>query len=265
MITRIAILQRNMDLQQIFSHAIRLSRIELLQRYKRSFLGIWWSLLNPLITVTVYYLIFNEIIRIEDFSKKQYFIYLVSGVIIVNFCIQTVTAIAENFSVRVGVITRLKVNPYTLAQGTLGASVFNFFMTLLPFFILLLFDRGISPRVLLLFPLICVMMYFFFGIGLLFAIVYTLFDDAKAITRIVFSFMPFFTPVFYKLDQLPQDLQYWVAASPFTNFLVLFRWSIGESENLQISTILNLALSLVFSSICLTYFRNKWDGIVKLL
>jgi ABC-type polysaccharide/polyol phosphate export permease len=79
----------------------------------------------------VYYLIFNEIIRIEDFSKKQYFIYLVSGVIIVNFCIQTVTAIAENFSVRVGVITRLKVNPYTLAQGTLGASVFNFFMTLL--------------------------------------------------------------------------------------------------------------------------------------
>jgi len=263
--TRITIRQIYADLRLIFSQAMRLSRLELLQRYKRSVLGIWWSLLNPIISVGVYYLIFSEIILIQGFSKKEYLIYLVAGVVVINFSLQTITTIAEGFSVRVNVITRLKVNPYTIAHGTLGASVFNFLMTLLPFFILLFFDRGISPRLLLLFPLICAMMYFFFGIGLLLAIAYTLFDDAKAITRLVFSFMPFFTPVFYKIEQLPQALQHWITASPFTNFLILFRWSIGEPQTLQITMFLNLVLSLVLSSICLKYFHIKWDRIVKVL
>ena len=240
MISRLTMLERYTHLQRIFFHAIRLSKIELLHRYKRSFLGIWWTLLNPIVAVCVYYAIFSEVIRIEDFTKSEYLIYLVSGVIIVNFSLQTITAIAENFSMRVNVITRIKINPYTLAQGTLGASVFNFLMTLIPFFILLLFNRGLSPRVLFLFPLICVMTFFLFGLGLALAILYTLFDDVKAITRIVFSFIPFLTPIFYKLDQLPVSLQSWIAASPFTNILILFRWCVGGSENLQISVLWSL-------------------------
>jgi len=189
----------------------------------------------------------------------------VAGVIVINFSVQTITTIAEGFSVRVNVITRLRVNPFTLAHGNLGASVFNFLMTLLPFFVLLFSERGISPRLLLLVPLICAMTYFFFGIGLVLAIAYTLFDDAKALTRIVLSFMPFLTPVFYRIDQLPQALQNWITASPFTNFLILFRWSIGEPESLQIAMFLNLILSLVLSSICLKYFYVKWDRVVKAL
>jgi ABC-type polysaccharide/polyol phosphate export permease len=166
---------------------------------------------------------------------------------------------------RVNIITRIKINPYTLAQGTLGASVFNFFMTLIPFFMLVLFNRGFSPRVLFLFPLICVMMFFLFGVGLALAILYTLFDDLKAIVRIVFSFIPFLTPIFYKLDQLPVNLQLWITASPFTNFLVLFRWCVGGSENLQISVVWSLLFSLMFSFVCMVFFDKKWNRVVKLL
>lgn len=258
-------LEKYTECQRIFIHAIRLSKIELLHRYKRSFLGIWWTLLNPIISVCVYYVIFSEVIRIEDFTKSEYLIYLVSGVIIVNFSLQTITAIAENFSMRTNIITRIKINPYTLAQGTLGASVFNFFMTLIPFFILVLFDQGLSSRMLFLFPLICVMMFFLFGVGLALAILYTLFDDMKAITRIVFSFIPFMTPIFYKLDQLPVPLQHWIAASPFTNILVLFRWCVGVSGDLQISAFWSLLLSLTFSFVCLVFFNKKWNSVVKLL
>ena len=254
-----------MYLQRIFFDAIRLSKIELLHRYKRSFLGIWWALLNPVISVCVYYAIFSEIIKIEDFTKSEYLIYLVSGVLIMNFSIQTITGIAENFSLRVGVISRIKVNPYSLARGTLGASTFNFFMTLVPFFILVGFNLGFSPRILYLIPLICVMMFFLFGMGLALAILYTLFDDVKAITRIVFSFLPFSTPIFYKLDQLPINLQHWIAASPFTNILTLFRWCVGGSENLHMSAFLILLLSLIFSLACMVFFDKKWSEVVKLL
>lgn len=265
MTIQITLIGKFKDLTNMFSNLVTLSRIELLQRYKRSFLGIWWSLLNPLITVCVYYLIFSEIIRFENLSKKEYLIYLVSGVIIVNFSLQTITLIAESFATRVNVITRLQVNPFTLAQGALGASVFNFLVTLLPLFTLLFFDRGISIRILVLLPLILTMMYFLFGIGLVFAIIYSLFDDAKAVVRIFFSFIPFFTPVFYKLEQLPTNLQPWVVSSPFTNFLILFRWSIGEPEILQISMLICLISSVLFAYICLILFRKKWNGIVKLL
>lgn len=249
----------------IIFHASKLSKIELLYRYKRSLLGIWWALLNPLISVCVYYIIFNEVIKIKDFSKSEYLIYLVCGVIVINFNLQTITSIAENFSSRVNVITRIKVNPYTLAQGTLGASVFNFLMTLIPLFILLLYYRESSPRLLLLIPLTCLMMFFVFGVGLALAVLYTLFDDMKAIMRIVFSFVPFLTPIFYKLDQLPLNLQGWIATSPFTVFLTLFRWCIGIPEKLTIAIFVNLSLGLAFSFVCMIFFHNKWNVVVKML
>ena len=127
---------------------LRLAKFELIQRYKRSFLGIGWSIITPLITVFVYYLIFWQLLGSQQQNPIQYIIYLISGVIIVNFCIQSITLIGDSFSNKVGLITRIKVNPHKIACSVLVASNLNFIISLVPLILLLFMQGSFSFRLL---------------------------------------------------------------------------------------------------------------------
>ena len=65
---------------------------ELTSRYKRSILGVWWTLLNPILTTGVLWLVFSVVIR--DFARtdEPYVVYLLSGVLLITFFSQGMLA-----------------------------------------------------------------------------------------------------------------------------------------------------------------------------
>ena len=253
------------SLQDYAFRALILGRLELHQRYKRSVLGIWWSLATPLTTVMVYFLVFRELIRIDYFSDSEYIVYLISGVILVQFTVQTVTLIAESFANKVGLIKRIRIQPLLLANGVLFASIFNFFVSLLPLVIMLILQNSLSPRAFFLIPLLPLMSYFLLAIGLMCAVLYTLFDDSKALIRILISFLPFFTPVFYTLDQIPFHFRMIVENSPITFFLTLFRWCIGFPEAIYVRHFGYLIFVVLFIPLVFFFFNKIWKRVVWLL
>ncbi len=252
-------------LQNYAMRALILARLELHQRYKRSVLGIWWSLVTPLTTVMVYFLVFRELIRIDYLSDSEYIIYLISGVILVQFTVQTVTLIAESFANKVGLIKRIRIQPLLLANGVLFASIFNFFVSLFPLAIMLVLQGSLSLRAFLLLPLLPLISYFLLAIGLLCGVLYTLFDDSKAIIRILISFLPFFTPIFYTLDQVPSHFRIIVENSPVTYFLTLFRWCIGFPEAISIQYFSYLIFVVLFIFVVFSFLNKIWKRVVWLL
>ena len=61
-------------------------------RYKRSMLGVWWTLLNPLLTVAVMWAVFSTIFRFEIPGGVPYVVYVLSGVMLITFFSQGVVA-----------------------------------------------------------------------------------------------------------------------------------------------------------------------------
>lgn len=255
----------NRNYYQFFHNALSLSKLELLQRYKRSILGLWWSLFNPLMTITIYFLAFSQLIIIEKYSEDEYLIYLISGVIIVNFSVQAMISVAETFAVKINLITRIKVDPFLLGAGVLFSSLLNFIIIFFPLILLIFFNHMLSVKFLFVLFLILCLSFFLYSIGLLLALLFTLFDDIKAMIRICFSFAPFVTPVFYSLDQLPKSFATFVLLNPLTSFLSLFRWTIGFNTKLEPFIFIHLFICLIFAFICLIIFRRKWGRLVKSL
>jgi len=242
-----------------------LGKMDLAQRYKRSWLGIWWSMLNPLSTVTIYYLLFVQLIKNQNFSDGQYLSYLITGVVFMSFSIQSITLIAENFVVSTNLIKKIKVNPHLLAGGVLSSSFFNFLISCVPLILLITYQEKLGYRILALVPLLVLLILFLYSTGLCLAVLYTLFDDSRAIARIIISFLPFFTPVFYTLDQIPSNYRSLVELSPFTSFLILFRWIFGFSEKFDLMLFCRFSGILIFSVSSLMLFQKSWPKVVRLL
>jgi ABC-type polysaccharide/polyol phosphate export permease len=239
--------------------------MELAQRYKRSWLGIWWSMLNPLCTVTIYYFLFVQLIKNQNFSDGQYLSYLITGVVFMSFSIQSITLIADSFVVNTNLIKKIKVNPHLLAGGVLSSSFFNFLISCVPLILVVTYQEKLGFRILALVPLLALLILFLYSTGLCLAVLYTLFDDSRAIVRIIISFLPFFTPVFYTLDQIPTNYRSLVELSPFTSFLILFRWIFGFSEKFDLMLLSRFSVILIFSILSLILFQKSWPKVVRLL
>lgn len=65
---------------------------DLTVRYKRSTLGVWWTLLNPLLTTGVMWIVFGNFFRFEMDTDIPYVVYLLSGILLITYFCQAVTA-----------------------------------------------------------------------------------------------------------------------------------------------------------------------------
>ena len=84
-------------------------------KYKRSVLGVFWSFLNPLLMMTVQYVVFSKLLGVRDAGVQHYAIYLLCGIVIFNgfndCCNQAMRAIISNASL----ITKVYVPKYILS------------------------------------------------------------------------------------------------------------------------------------------------------
>jgi ABC-type polysaccharide/polyol phosphate export permease len=84
---------------------------DVLARYKRSLLGVWWTLLNPLLTMTVMWLVFSHIFRFRvGISGVPYAVYLLAGVLLVLFFQQGVEMVASSIVANASVLTKVYVS-----------------------------------------------------------------------------------------------------------------------------------------------------------
>ena len=117
-------------IRQIFSYRellFNLIRNELRLRYKNSVLGFLWSLLNPLLYLVVFSLVFQEILRTQI---PMFAIFLLSGLLIWNFLSSSLTSATGSIIANSSIVQKIWFPREILPLASVGAALTHFFLQL---------------------------------------------------------------------------------------------------------------------------------------
>jgi ABC-type polysaccharide/polyol phosphate export permease len=240
---------------------------ELTLRYKRSVIGIGWTLLNPMLTSFVLWVIFSFVFASRLPGTQQYAPYLMAGILLNTFFNQGVTLSAESIASNGGVLTKIHVPPQVFPISTAIAGLVNFFIGMIPLAIVCFISgqplAWTLPLVLVVGACLALLTA---GIGLTLSIMYIRFDDMRNIVNVLLLILMYFTPVFYPISILSPKLQSIIQLNPLTSYLDVFRWAFSNNASATLGDgIFMLTTSLLSISIGTFVFKKFWPRTVAML
>lgn len=186
-------------------------------KYKRSILGVFWSFLNPLMTMCVQYFVFSTIFK-SDVSN--FAAYLLIGVVMFNFfseaCGMALTSILGNSAL----ITKVYMPKYIYPLTRVLSSLINLAISLIPLVIVCLATgvRFQKSALLAVYFLLCLVV-FCLGLGLLLSTAMVFFRDTQFLWSVLTMMWMYATPIFYPETILPENLRFVLKVNPLYHFL----------------------------------------------
>jgi ABC-2 type transport system permease protein len=197
---------------------------DLTLRYKRSLLGVWWTLLNPLLTTAVMYVVFSNVFRFQIPGGVPFVVYLLSGVLVVTFFSQGVNNVGVSLVSSAPILTKVYVPPEVFAVAAAVAAAVNFGISLVPLLAVQLVAGVGVPWTALLVPVpVLALLCLVTGVGLLVATGAIRFPDTLDLVGILVILLGYLTPTFYPLDIVPDGFKLFVQLNPLYSYLVVFR------------------------------------------
>jgi ABC-type polysaccharide/polyol phosphate export permease len=202
---------------------------ELRGRYKRSALGWFWSMLNPLFTMVIYTIVFSKILRATPppgypSGLDVFGLYLLCGLLPWNFFSTSVMTSIATLVSNGALIKKVYFPRETIVLGTILAGLVSLGIELgLLSVVLMLFGNLVIPWLPVLLLLVALLAVFATGVSLLLSSLNVLFRDVSHLWAIFAQAWFFVTPIVYPLDSVPSDLRPWIEANPMTVFVVQFR------------------------------------------
>ena len=193
-------------------------------KYKRSVLGMFWSFLNPLLTMCVQYIVFSTIFRSDI---VYYPAYLLIGIVSFNFFNEACGMALGSIIGNAGLITKVYMPKYIYPLTRVMSSVVNLGISLIPLFLVCFFTgvRLHRATVLALYFMVCLII-FSFGLGLLLSSAMVFFRDTQFLWGVFSMIWMYATPVFYPESILPQRFRVVLHVNPLYHFLKNMRMCI---------------------------------------
>jgi ABC-2 type transport system permease protein len=236
-------------------------------KYKRSIFGLSWSLINPVLTTIVIYLVFNGLFAGRLPNQRGYATYIYTGVLLQMFVISGIPAAANSLSAHWQYITKMRIPPYLFSiSASITASIqFSIgLLALLPIWLLTHFS--ISWRIFLLPLFLFCMIMSLTGIGLMLTGLMIRFDDMNYIIGVVLMILGYLTPIFYTIDALPQRMQDIVQLNPLTQYVNLARYLIIDSSGIEIRELIFVPLfSILIFIFGIRKINQRWNDWVVML
>lgn len=200
------------ELRELFNYrhlVLQLVRRDVLTRYKRSVLGVAWTLLNPLGMMLVLTLAFSQIFRFgTDYSYPAY---VLSGLLAWNFFSQTTTAAMVNLVWGGGLLNRIYVPRASFAVAAIGTGMVNLVLATIPMLLVLIITKVPLRWEFLFLPVpMLLLAAFSLGLGLLISTIAVYFPDVSEMYQIILTAWMYLTPIIYPLDIVPKQFLIWV-------------------------------------------------------
>jgi ABC-type polysaccharide/polyol phosphate export permease len=240
---------------------------ELTIRYKRSVIGIGWTLLNPMLTSFVLWVVFSFVFASRLPGTQQYAPYLMAGILLNTFFSQGVTISAESIASNGPVLTKIYVPPQVFPISTALAGLVNFFIGMIPLTIVCLISgQSIAWTMPLVIVVGICLALLTAGIGLTLSIMYIRFDDMRNIVNVLLMILMYFTPVFYPISILSPKLQKVIQLNPLTSYLDIFRWAFSNNASATVSDWIFMFSTSALSIVIGTFiFKKYWPRTVAML
>ncbi len=207
----------------------QLIKRDVLTRYKRSVLGVAWTMLNPLGMMVVLTLAFSQIFR---FDVPNYPAFVLSGLLVWNFFSQTTVAAMNALVWGGGLFKRIYIPRATFAISSMGTGLVNLIFALVPLLLIMLVTGTPVRWSLLFLPVpILLLILFSLGVGLVLSTIAVYFPDVAEMYQIVLTAWMYLTPVIYPASMLPENLKFWLELlNPMYRIVVLFRLPIYDGR-----------------------------------
>ncbi len=200
----------------------------LILRYRRTVLGYFWTLLNPLLMMTVMAVVFANLFKAD---LKIFAVFLFAGMIPWNFFNSAVSQSAGSFIANEGIIKKVYIPKLLFPLSTIIALFIDSLLAFCVLIIIILFLGGTISWALLFLPAAFLLIFIFtFGLGAVAAIATVYFRDLQYIIMIALQGLFFLTPIFYKKDDMLGAVSWIINLNPVVPFISLFREPILKGQ-----------------------------------
>ena len=197
-------------------------------KYKGTFLGIFWSMLSPLLQLLVMRLVFTHF-----FGRNTpfYSTYLFSGLIVFNYYMESTNGSINALSTNKGIIQKIRVSKYLFLMSRNVSSLINFAIIIPIYLIFAALDgtRFTLHYFALIYPIL-VLPIFCFGVGMILSAMQVFFNDTKYLYGIFIILLRYLSAIFYNINNYPESTQRIFLLNPVYAFIKYFRLVVIENS-----------------------------------
>ncbi len=190
-------------------------------KYRRSVLGVLWSVLNPLLMMVVLSIVFSYFFR---FQIEHYPVYLILGQTLFSFMNDATSNAMTSIMDSATLIKKIKINKEIFPLEKAVFALVNFAISLIAVAAVMIFFR-IAPTINLLFlPILLILIFMFsLGLGLLLAALAVFFRDLVHLWSVFLTAWTYLTPIFYPIEILPPEVMVFMQFNPMYYYAEFFR------------------------------------------
>jgi ABC-2 type transport system permease protein len=249
-----------LDLYRYRDLVLALVARELKVRYRRSTIGFLWTMLQPLLMMLVFQVVFSHLFR---FPIPDYPVYALAGILFWNFFSQSIVSSMNSLRGNAQLLQKLPVPKAVFPLATVISGVVNLLFALVPMVAILLVTQHRLHLSLLFLPVsILLATLFTLGAGLLLSPLAVFFSDTVELIGVLLTLLMYLTPLFYPMAALPDRVRWIVRFNPVRSILEVFRDPIYYGKVPPLS---HLSVCLVIALVALALggwaFRRSSDRI----
>jgi len=203
----------------------QLVRRDIVARYKRSVLGVAWTMLNPLGTMLIMTFVFSNLFK----SVQSYPVYILSGLIAWNFFAQGTNAAMSGLVWGGSLMQRIYLPRTIFGVSAIGTALVNLLLSVVPLLVVMLITQTTIHLTFLFLPIsILLLTGFALGFGLLLSALAIFFPDVAEMYQILLMAWMYLTPVIYPEEIIPAQFMTIYRINPMYWMLKMFRLPVYE-------------------------------------
>lgn len=242
----------------------KLTLREIKARYKQSFLGFFWIILNPFFQMVIMSFVFSKIMRIQNLSVP-YPIFIYAGLLPWIFMVNSLSSAMNVFLSDASLIKKIYFPREILVIATMLSKTFDLFLSLFIFFAMMIFFKvKITVFILFFIPIFLIQFLFVYSLGLLLSASNLYYRDIQYLFNLVINLWFYLTPIVYAVDFFPEKYRFIFQLNPMSVFIngyrqVLLGGDFPKWSSLFIATFLSLILFLISKKIFKKLEKNFAD------
>jgi len=240
-----------------------LARRDLRVRYSTSFLGYFWSILDPLVMAGIYLFVFTQVFN-RNVGESPYIVFLLTALLPWMWFNGAISDCTRVYLVEAKLIRSTKI-PRTIWVASLVLSKGIEFIASIPVLALFAIFTGATLHWEAVYFVVAIILQAILtvGIGLVVAPLVVFFRDLNRAVKLVLRFLFYASPIIYGVTDLPAELHVLAAFNPLSGILSLYR-SAFFPDQLDAFTVLVAALmSVVILAIGVLVFRRTERAVLK--
>ena len=198
------------------------------KKYKRTVLGMAWSVLSPLLQLLVMRLVFTQFF---GRTSPHYTIYLFCGTLVFSYFSDATNQGMSSLMSNAGIFTKVNVPKYLFLFSKNVQALINFGLTMIVFVVFcVLDDITFTWRIVLLVYPICCLVLFNVGVGLILSALFVFFRDIQYLWGVFTQLLMYMSAIFYTIDSYSPPMQDLFLLNPVYLFIRYFRTIVIDME-----------------------------------